>query len=425
MHRKTKILLIVPVIFMLPVGCQKHLELMPTPEVLKDPRFNVFAEHPHPERLNQIETHYVTTRQPEETDSGFYAGTSDEWVHYGRAFLQIGKPEVNVLEYLQPGTVASNDRLTWTLHDAPELSRRRRFLSTSLSECKNSDPAVQDFIDSLNNTLTDYPIKDLTLYIHGAKNTFYWSVAQGAQYQFFTGNNAMVLSFNWPSPGSIWGYSTDKIQADAAADDLACLIELLAANTQFQRFHIIAYSAGGRVAGGALAILGARQYKAKDLRLGQVYLTSSDEPLARFVENLPLFYDLAEGITLTAAREDMVLALARFTDDKERLGSPSEQAGENIGLDQETESELQRMVNSDKISLIYLDDSGIEGFRFSHGAWYETPWVSTDVMVTLLTGWLPNKRGLAESLSENGYQFWYFPKSYLDDLKTALIENPE
>ena len=121
----------------------------------------------------------------------------------------------------------------------------------------------------------------------------------------------------------------------------------------------------------------------------------------------------------------MVLALARFTDKEERLGAPDASRKGVRVLDKETETELQTMVNSDRINLIDLSRSDIEGFRFSHGAWYENPWVSTDVMVTLLTGWPPDKRGLAESLSEKGYQFWYFPKTYLDDLKAALSENPE
>lgn len=235
----------------------------------------------------------------------------------------------------------------------------------------------------------------------------------------------MVLSFSWPSPGSIWGYGTDKEQADAAAVDLACLLELLAVHSNFSRFNLIAYSAGGRVASGALAILGARNYKAADLRIGQVYLTSSDEPLGRFIANLPLFYNLVDGITLTVAEHDRVLALARFTDKEERVGAPGSDRNDALELDIQTETELQAMVNSDRFSLIDLGHSEIEGFQISHGAWYENPWVSTDVMVTLLTGWPPNKRGLAEDLSERGYQFWYFPETYLTDLKAALSENPE
>ncbi len=425
MYRKTKIVVVAMLIFTLLGGCQSQLKLMPTPEVLKDPQFDVFAEHPHPEKINQIEAYYVTTRSLATSGPSFYTGTPDELVHYGRALLQIGKPEQNVLEHLQATTQSSKDSFSWELIDALEIASRPRSFDSIESGCMDPDPETLKFIDSFNTTLVDYPIKDLTIYVHGAKNTFYWSVAQGAQYQFFTGNNAMVLTFSWPSPGSIWGYQTDKAQADAAADDLACLIELLAAHSEFHRLHLIAYSAGGRVAGGALSILGARDYTAADLRIGQVYLTSSDEPLARFIDNLPLFYDLVEGLTLTMAEDDMVLALARLTDKKERLGAPSTAPNEELGLDKEAEAELRRMINSDRISLIDLGSSDIEGFRFSHGAWYENSWVSTDVMVTLLTGWLPNKRGLTESVSADGYQFWYFPKTYLDDLKAALIENPE
>lgn len=406
-------------------GCQSQLKLMPTPEVLKDPQFDIFAKHPKPDKINQIDTYYVTTRSPSTSRSGFYAGTPDKWVHYGRAFLQIGEAEQNVLEHLQSTMQADKDSFTWMLKDALEQASHPRYQGSIESECVKPGIEVLTFIDNLNKTLLDYPIKDLTIYVHGAKNTFYWSIAQGAQYQFFTGNNAMVLSFSWPSPGTILGYQTDKTQADAAADDLACLIELLAAQSAFVQFHIIAYSAGGRVAGGALSILGAREYTAANLRLGQIYLTSSDEPLARFIKNLPLFYNLVEGISLTTAEDDMVLALARLTDQELRLGAPSGQASKELGLDEETEADLRYMINSDRISLINLSASDIEGFQFSHGAWYENPWVSTDVMVTLLTGWLPNKRGLAESISANGYQFWYFPKTYLNDLKAALMEIPE
>ena len=83
-------------------------------------------------------------------------------------------------------------------------------------------------------------------------------MAQGAQFQFFTGDNAMVLTFAWPSPGSIWGYGRDKRRADDAATDLAYLIELLSHHSTATRINLIAYSAGGRVVGGALAALSER-----------------------------------------------------------------------------------------------------------------------------------------------------------------------
>ena len=60
----------------------------------------------------------------------------------------------------------------------------------------------------------------------------------------------------WPSPGSIWGYGTDKRRADSASADLAYLIELLAQHSSATKINLLAYSAGGRVVGRALEQLG-------------------------------------------------------------------------------------------------------------------------------------------------------------------------
>ena len=70
----------------------------------------------------------------------------------------------------------------------------------------------------------------------------------------------------------------------------------------------------------------------------------------------------------------------------------------------------------------------LPGFLGSHGHFMSAIMMVNQVNVASLpvgTGWRSEKRGLAESLSEKGYQFWYFPKTYLDDLKAALRENPE
>ena len=109
-------------LILLLAGCQSQLLLMPTPEVLKNPDFNVFAEHPYPETINQIESYYVTTRKPAIARADFYQGIPDKQLHFGRALLQIGKPEQNVLEHLQSSDQSSKDSLVWTLHDAQQMA---------------------------------------------------------------------------------------------------------------------------------------------------------------------------------------------------------------------------------------------------------------------------------------------------------------
>ena len=57
-------------------GCQSQLMLMPTPEVLKDDRFNLFEANPDPMTSNEIATLYVTTRVPDERRNDFFKGLS-------------------------------------------------------------------------------------------------------------------------------------------------------------------------------------------------------------------------------------------------------------------------------------------------------------------------------------------------------------
>ena len=44
----------------------------------------------------------------------------------------------------------------------------------------------------LNAYIDENPVKELTIYVHGAANTVSWSVSQGAQFQYFTGDNAIL-----------------------------------------------------------------------------------------------------------------------------------------------------------------------------------------------------------------------------------------
>lgn len=133
---------------------------MPTPEVLKDPNFDIFAEHPHPhphpETINQIESYYVTTRKPAITGADFYQGAPDGQVHFGRALLQIGTPEQNILEYLQSVTQANNDAFVWTLQAAPQIASALRPDNLINTECIAPDAEVLGFITAMNTSLQNF-----------------------------------------------------------------------------------------------------------------------------------------------------------------------------------------------------------------------------------------------------------------------------
>lgn len=405
-------------------GCQSQLMLMPTPEVLKDERFNLFDANPDPLTSNEIATLYVTTRVPDEQRSDFFKGRPDERLHFGYAELRIGEENLNLFELIDQSTTGERkEKYGWNLLEAPILSS-----TTRPSEAATPAPilpeSMADSIKALNDYIDENPIKELTIYAHGANNTFYWSVAQGSQFQYFTGDNAMVLTFAWPSPGSIWGYGQDKRRSDAAATDLAYLIELLSHHSTATRINLLAYSAGGRVVGRALAELSRRYQDWESLKIGQVYLTQSDQPLAEFVDALPQFFPLVEGLTVTAAVGDPVLSMARMTDMKMRLGAAGEGDGVDLKLSDEHYQQVVDIMNSDKMVFIDLRDVPAREYKFTHGAWYDSSWVSTDVMVTLLGGLTAEERGL-EPHQVNDVRIWMFPDDYVDRVKENILNRPE
>jgi esterase/lipase superfamily enzyme len=406
-------------------GCQSKLPLMPTPEVLKDPRFNVFEANPEPLTTNTIPTLFATTRIPGDPNSSTpFKGAEDDYLHFGVAQVRVGDKDLNLFELINQSTTGERqEKFVWSLEEAPIVASVPR--RTEQSANPPLPPDLQDSFDALNDYIDNNPINELTIYVHGANNTFYWSISQGAQFQFFTGNNAIVLSFSWPSPGFALAYGTDKKRANAAATDLAYLIELLAQHSTATRINLLAYSAGGRTVGRALAELGERYSSPGDLRLGQVYLTASDQPLEEFVHQLPVFFDLVEGLTITAAVNDPVLGIARLSDGKLRLGAVGEGDGVDLNLEPDHYARLVDILNSNRMALVDLENVPAPDYSFTHGGWYDRSWVSTDVMITLLgRGLSPEERGLV-SRTVNEAIIWSFPTDYIERITEMLLERRE
>jgi esterase/lipase superfamily enzyme len=413
------------------IACTSQLALMPTPEVLKDPRFDVFAANPTPLNTNEITTYYVTNRtQAGATSQGFFTGKPDNALHFGYATVRLGPTDLDIQKLLGASTTEGRDeKLEWTVVRAPILASQEKPEDADRGHAPRSlelTPDLETFFAELNGAVDASLTRKLTVYAHGANNKYNWSVSQGAQYQYFTGNNEVMLTFSWPSPGRISGYRLDKSHANESSADFAYLLELLAEHSTAVKINVIGFSAGGRVVGGALGLLGGRHKDPADLRLGQVYLASSDEPLKDFVTALPIFYPLVDAVTVTANPGDPVLRLARMTDAQVRLGAPGRTSGvESLDLTDAESARLKEMINSDRLTILDLSRNLIEGFEFSHGAWYENPWVSTDALVYILDGLRPQDRGLDSYESELGYQIWFFPADYLDRVAKALLMRSE
>ena len=246
-------------------ACQATIPLMPTPEILTDERFDLFDENPASMQSNHIETLFATTRKP--ASRGHFSGGVGTELILGRATLQIGDTDTDLQALHDQSTGAAREgKLTWQMVDAVTVGGTPR-PERKLAGIEAPDDALRAAIEAMNPAISAKAVRELTIFVHGAKQSFDSSLAQAAQFQFFTGNNAPVLAFTWPSPNSYMAYSVDRYQAERAARDLGLLIEQLALYSSAEKIHLLGYSVGGRIIGDTLTLLAEEHDNSASLRM--------------------------------------------------------------------------------------------------------------------------------------------------------------
>lgn len=409
-------------------GCTRApVYLMPTPEVVRDERFDPFANNLYLQDLDKITTFYATNREPAKPgDKKVYTKYRGETLMLGQVTLQIGEDDADAWRsiYAESPTVPEEEQVALSLVD----TTREAEISLE-SPDPPLDGAAKLFFANLNAAIDASDSKIVTVFAHGANNSFYESVARGAQLQYFTGGNDVAITFAWPSAGSIWGYGHDLKLAEKSIADFAGFMKLLARHSNAEHLNVIAYSAGSRIVNGALQIL-SEEFTPEVVeaaigdrvrRMNQVYMAASDVGLMSFVENFPKYSHLVDTITVTVNPDDQVLGLARVYGGGVRLGA----AGDGSNLDDMTEEkrqELRDLINAGKLDIVDMQIEDIDGFEYSHEFWYANPWVSSDVLVTLYVGMDAADRGLGSYEANGNVNVWYFANDTIAKLRSNLLE---
>ncbi|MGR3615795.1 MAG: alpha/beta hydrolase [Paracoccaceae bacterium] len=221
------------------------------------------------------------------------------------------------------------------------------------------------------------------------------------------------MSYNWPATPSRLAYLKDLETADATRRNLRELISFLSKNTNARRIHLIGYSAGSRLAF-ETAYQIALQNRAsgrKTVKLGQVILIGSDLDRTYFTQSLQDgLLDGMDHLTLYMSASDAALQMSRLLFGRNRLGQIAEDEDVNTNLSAQLRSEQ-------RLSLI--DASDASGADLGNGHWYfrSSPWVSSDIFVSLLLNRKPAARGL---LRPQQNPIWAFPKDYPSRISAAL-----
>jgi len=278
------------------------------------------------------------------------------------------------------------------------------------------------YADKINEKLVQSARKDIYIYVHGYKVVFENPLLVASELWHFLGYDGVFIAYSWPSTPKNLAYFSDLETTSLSAYNFRIFLEYLARETKAENIHIIGYSAGTRLVINGLGQL-AFMYKdetkeafRKYLRIGHVILTASDfdrQLYGSYINDGIL--DVAKDTTIYLSELDSALSLSKWIFNRQRLGQ--------MWADRKLPDGLAELLwQAD--DLYFVDVSDVEKAATGNGHAYfrNSPWVSSDILATLMYDLSPEERGLFHSQE---WPIWQFPKDYITKLTAKLVErNP-
>jgi esterase/lipase superfamily enzyme len=181
---------------------------------------------------------------------------------------------------------------------------------------------------------------------------------------------------------------------------------------------VLGYSAGTRLVARAFEQLAlAHQGQTPEeiqsaLRLGNLILVGSDIDRHVFSQYAADgLTDVPNHLTIYTSDKDKALGVSQMLTRRERLGQ--------IASVRYAEVDEWLYENSDRFSII--DVTAAEGGTGGngHGYFRNSPWASSDILMSLMYDLSPGERGLVQSEDE---PIWKFPPDYIARLRAALAK---
>ena len=396
---------------------QPPMRLMPTPKLVLGAGPNAFAANPVLARTNTIEFFYATNRLPVgPRNNRLYAVVPGRDLNLGVGQVRIGGAQTSWEQIYALSTGAGDDR-------RPQLNLEAMVELATIDEDGAMTPGLRAWLALVDGALERSRDKDIIIYVHGANATVERAAGQAAQLRHFTRQNSVVLLFAWPTAENFLRYPRDVQTAFGAAPQLAKLVELLAAQTSARKIDVLTYSAGGMVGSDGLALVGrkARAAGGIDPRLGEVYHAAPDADTRGFVDDLRDYAGVANRVTVAANLNDSALRLSQLINRASRAGRPD--------FSELSPNATRFLLDANRnAGLVLLDVrpaqmSGIS--ERAHTFWYDDPWASSDVLLTLLLQLPPAQRGLAQGTAPSGATYWTFPADYPARLAALMAAQRE
>jgi esterase/lipase superfamily enzyme len=404
-----------------------QIELMPAPEVY-DENFNPFTDSRSIDDLPYQGVLYATDRMPATEDSKerFYLNDRGGYLRLGLAKVKLVRADMT-WEDARRLSLAKNrsDKYPIEVSDVEEFGGLDRSWVPFLPLDKFGTyphSADAEFADVVNSRLATSKRKDIYIYVHGYKVIFENPVLVATELWHFLGYDGVFIAYSWPSTPSKWAYLKDTETAAGFARNLRIFIEYLAEETDVEQIHVVGYSAGTRLVSRTFEQLALMHHDSSpekirdELRIGNLILIGSDvdrQVFGTYVADGLL--EIPRHLSIYVSERDKALGFSTFLTRRERLGQMWTELPESLSAYfDEHEAD---------VSIINVTDAEGGTGGNGHGYFRQSPWASSDILMTLMYDLPPATRGLVRNEETS---IWTFPPDYIQRLRTALGEiNPQ
>lgn len=397
--------------------------IMPPPAVLNDKAYTPFIHNSRAKDKTRFPILYATNRLPasEENKEPYYLSQRGNTVQLGIAGIEVaeGGKTWDDITHLEESSARNKKKVLLEVVDVEEYGILDHSPTVFTDRPKDDikGQANELFLSELRSQMEQTDSKDVFVFVHGYNVNFENPLLMTVQLWHYLGCKGSFISYGWPATTQGTAYLKDLDTASMSARELRIFLDFLAEQEEINQIHILGYSAGTRLVTQALYQKALQMTNVPEkealakTKLGTVILASSDMDRGLFGSYLrDGQLNILKKMYLYSSSKDMILGASQAIHFAPRMGQTIKESEIN-------QKDRDAIKSNDKLRLIDVSHADQIISNGGHFYFLESPWVSNDVLLTLLTGAEPQDRGL---VPHNSLPFWTFPTDYIKRCKEIL-----